>query len=52
MRNKIYIKGIEIYAYHGVFPEETCLGQKFIFDIEASLDFKNAMFTDELDQSV
>ncbi|MDO4814086.1 MAG: dihydroneopterin aldolase [Gemella sp.] len=52
MKNKIYVKGIEVYAYHGVFPEETRLGQKFIFDVECSLDFKQAMLNDNLDSSV
>lgn len=52
MKNKIYINGIEVYAYHGVFPEETSLGQKFIFDLEATLNFKDAMLTDQLEKSV
>lgn len=52
MKNKIYVNGIKIYAHHGVFPEETRLGQKFIFDIECSLDFKDAMKNDNLTSSV
>lgn len=52
MENSIYVKGIEVYAYHGVFPEENNLGQKFIFDIECSLDFRKAMLNDDLEESV
>lgn len=28
--DKITIKDLEIYANHGVFPEENILGQKFL----------------------
>lgn len=34
---KIHINGLEVYAYHGVLPEERKLGQAFIFDIVLSL---------------
>lgn len=27
--DKIYIKDLEVFAYHGVFKEEKKLGQKF-----------------------
>ena len=28
--DKIIISGLEVFANHGVYPEETALGQKFI----------------------
>lgn len=28
--DKIIISGLEVFANHGVYPEETTLGQKFI----------------------
>jgi len=28
--DKIEIRDLEIFANHGVFPEETALGQKFV----------------------
>ena len=28
--DKIRIEDLEVYAYHGVFPEENKLGQKFV----------------------
>ncbi|MBU0278081.1 MULTISPECIES: dihydroneopterin aldolase [unclassified Gemella] len=52
MKNSIYVKGIEVYAYHGVFKEENTLGQKFIFDIVCDLDYKKAMIDDLLEYSV
>lgn len=52
MQNVIYVNGIEVYAYHGVFPEEKRLGQKFIFNISCNLDFRKAMQSDDLQFSV
>jgi len=50
--NKIIIKGLKIYAYHGVNPEEKELGQNFILDIETELDLTSAFETDNLDDTV
>lgn len=52
MKNSIYVNNIEVYAYHGVLIEEQTLGQKFIFDVECILDFKKAMISDNLLDSV
>jgi 7,8-dihydroneopterin aldolase/epimerase/oxygenase len=43
---------MEFYGYHGVFPEETRLGQRFIVDLTANVDLKKAGETDELKHSV
>ncbi|WP_042453871.1 dihydroneopterin aldolase [Neobacillus dielmonensis] len=50
--DKIYVTGMEFYGYHGVFPEETVLGQRFIVDLTVSLDLKRAGETDNLNYSV
>jgi 7,8-dihydroneopterin aldolase/epimerase/oxygenase len=50
--DKIYVNGMEFYGYHGVFPEETVLGQRFSVDLSVSLDLKQAGETDELEHSV
>jgi len=50
--DKIYVKGMEFYGYHGVFPEETILGQRFIVDLTVSVDLKKAGKTDNLNYSV
>nr|WP_263323918.1 dihydroneopterin aldolase [Neobacillus sp. Marseille-Q6967] len=50
--DKIYLNKMEFYGYHGVFPEETRLGQRFIVDVTAYLDLKKAGETDELEYSV
>ena len=31
--DEIHIENLEFYARHGVFPEETKLGQKFIISL-------------------
>lgn len=50
--DKIYVNGMEFYGYHGVFPEETVLGQRFAVDLSVSLDLKAAGETDALEHSV
>ena len=32
--DRISIKGLEIFANHGVFKEENVLGQKFVINID------------------
>ena len=40
--DKIIIKNLEVFANHGVFPEETALGQKFIVSAELLTDTRKA----------
>ena len=50
--DKIYLKNVEFFANHGVFQEEKNLGQKFILDIELTLDLRKAGVTGDLTKSV
>lgn len=50
--DKIKITELEIFARHGVMPEETTLGQKFIISAELSLDTEKAGRSDKLDDSI
>ncbi len=50
--DKIIIKGLKVFARHGVNEEETQYGQNFILDIEAQADLSNACQTDCLDDTV
>ncbi|XJZ27400.1 dihydroneopterin aldolase [Bacillota bacterium Lsc_1132] len=50
--DKIYVNKMEFYGYHGVFPEENRLGQRFIVDLAASIDLQKAGQTDNLENSV
>lgn len=49
---KIMVKGLKVFAYHGVNPEEREFGQFFILDIEALADLKVACMTDSLEDTV
>lgn len=50
--DKIKITNLEIFAFHGVMPEENKLGQKFIVSAELFLDTEKAGMSDNLEQSV
>jgi dihydroneopterin aldolase len=50
--DKVIIKGLHIFAYHGVNPEEKVDGQNFIVDTIIYADIERACFTDNLDDTV
>lgn len=52
MNDKIIIKGLKIFAYHGVNPEEKRDGQNFIIDMELGLDLTKPCFTDDVNDTV
>jgi dihydroneopterin aldolase len=47
MSDRIFIRGIQVHAYHGVFEEEKTLGQRFIFDVDYWVDARGYAQTDE-----
>lgn len=51
-RDRILMQGLRFYAYHGVNPEETRLGQRFIVDLEMGVDTRAAGLTDDLARTV
>lgn len=50
--DEIRIKKLEVFANHGVFPEENRLGQKFVLSAVLFLDLRPAGRSDELNKSV
>lgn len=46
---KIFLKGMEFYAYHGAIKEENLLGQRFIVNLEIECDLPDE---DELKNTV
>jgi dihydroneopterin aldolase/2-amino-4-hydroxy-6-hydroxymethyldihydropteridine diphosphokinase len=50
--DKIHIKDLELYCNHGVYPEETALGQKFLFDVTLYTNTRPAGLTDDLEKSI
>lgn len=43
---------MEFYGYHGVFPEENRLGQRFIIDLVVEADLQKAGKEDNLEESI
>ncbi len=50
--DKIVVKNLKLFCYHGVNPEEKQDGQNFIFDIEAGVDLTIPCKTDDVDDTV
>jgi len=50
--DKIIVKNIKAYGYHGALTEENILGQNFYADITLYKSLKKAGETDELDESI
>lgn len=52
MGDRIMLSGMRFYGYHGVYPEETRLGQTFLVDVELHADLHLAGSTDSLEHTV
>ncbi len=52
MQHKIIIKGLRLYAYHGVMEQERKIGAYFTIDCEVETDFSNAIDTDNLEGTI
>ncbi|RPF51224.1 dihydroneopterin aldolase [Aquisalibacillus elongatus] len=50
--DQIKLNGMMFYGYHGVFPEENKLGQRFTVDIELFTDLKKAGQSDDIQDSM
>ena len=50
--DQIKIENLEIFANHGVYPEENRLGQKFLVSCILYVDTRKAGKTDDLEASV
>ena len=48
----IHIKDLEIWANHGVFPEENALGQKFVVCADLFTNVRRAGLEDALEHSI
>ncbi len=46
--DKIFINKMEFYGYHGLYPEETKLGQRFFVDAVIELDVRKAGQSDNV----
>ena len=51
-QDKIILKGLVFHGFHGVYESEKILGQKFVLDVECSLDLKKPGTTGALSDTV
>ena len=49
--DEIHIENLQVFANHGVFPEETALGQKFVVSAVLYSDLQRAGRNDVLTES-
>ena len=52
MSDRIVLKGLQVFARHGVLPEEKKLGQRFALDVTAFLDLRAAGESDDFKKTV
>ncbi|XP_013708071.2 dihydroneopterin aldolase 1 isoform X1 [Brassica napus] len=50
--DKLVLKALKFYGYHGAIPEENTLGQTFLVDIDAWVSLKKAGLSDNLDDTI
>lgn len=50
--DQIRLRGIQVWAHHGVFPEERQRGQSFVVDLTLDVDLAEAAASDELGATV
>jgi len=49
---RLFIDGLELHGYHGVFADERTRGSVFRFDVQLGGDFTRAAQTDQLSDTV
>ena len=52
MADRIELRGLECFGYHGVFEEEKRTGQTFLVDLICWLDCAEAARTDDLNLTI
>ena len=50
--DRIYIRGLRVFAFHGVNPEEKEKGQPFVLDVTLGVDLSRPGATDNLADTV
>jgi 7,8-dihydroneopterin aldolase/epimerase/oxygenase len=48
----IQLRGLEVFAHHGVFPDEQKTGQPFLIDVDIRADLSVAGGSDRLEDTV
>lgn len=50
--DRVALRGIAAFGYHGVHPEERRDGQRFLVDVTCAIDLRAAAASDDLTQTV
>jgi dihydroneopterin aldolase len=50
--DKIILDGMQFYGYHGVFPEENKLGQRYQVDVEMHMPLAKPGASDKIEHTV
>ncbi|AGA59683.1 dihydroneopterin aldolase [Thermobacillus composti KWC4] len=50
--DKMIVRGMRFFGYHGVIPEENRLGQQFMVDVELALELEEAAAADDLAKTI
>lgn len=50
--DKIILSNMQFYGFHGLFPEENKLGQRFLVDLILYTDLKKAGISDDMNDSI
>lgn len=50
--DKIYVKDLEVYAFHGVNQQEKDMGQRFLISLELFVDLSEAGESDDLTKTI
>lgn len=51
-RDRICLRGLEFFAYHGAMPEEKTLGQRFLIDVDLYKDLHQAGESDQVEDTI
>jgi len=51
-KDKIILKGMRFFGYHGCLPAERALGQWFVVDLTLTLDLSRAGMSDRLEETL
>jgi dihydroneopterin aldolase len=52
MSDRIFVSGLVIHAHHGVMEHESKVGQRFVLDLDLSLELRDAARSDKLVDTV
>jgi 7,8-dihydroneopterin aldolase/epimerase/oxygenase len=52
MNDRIFVTGLLVHAHHGVMEHEEKVGQRFIIDLDLTIDLRDAAQSDKLADTV